>query len=164
MEVEEISPHAQGGDGAGAMLRRNSDLRAAAVGVHIEAAVLRRLQGLLHHGGLQLLPEGEDIRLLLPLPHGHVAGHLGKAHLALPPEPVRRRGGIQGVAHRPQPQQAGQGGQRQHHVQPQQEPLLKAKAPDILPHLAEDVLTSHALSTILTWVPASRGLLAVVIT
>ena len=86
-------------------------------------------------------------------------GARAKLHRALGELGAQRPRGAGGGA-----QRCGEGGgQNQRRIQDDEEPLLEAEAANILPELLKKAL-HHVFSTILTWVPASRGLLEVVMT
>ena len=166
MEVEEIPPHAHRLDrGATAAVGADGDGGGRAVGVDGQAAVFRRVQGLLHQLRLQRLAEGIDILQLLALVHRQIAGQLGKAGLALPAEPPGGGEGLQGMAHTPHAKQGRCHRQQQHNIPYQQKPLLEAEASQCGGNPPEGIgPVHHGFSTIRTRVPASRGLLEVVIT
>ena len=164
MEEEEISPHAYGPHrGGDAVVAHGGDGPHTAVCVQVQTAVFRRLQGLLHQLAVQGLAELEDILLRLPLAHREKAPDLCKADVRPAPEPLRGGHGHQCAAHDPQSNQRRGGGQQQRCNQRRHKPLLEAEASDSGPHPAQN-LPHDGFSTILTWVPASRGLLDVVIT
>ncbi len=166
VKVEEVSPHAHGLHRGAAALGADADGLDAVVGVQVQPAALGGLQGLLHHPALQGPAEGEDVLLRLAVVHRQIAGHVGEAGLRPSPEPLGGGEGGQRAADHVHPHGAPNGRQDQHDVEDQQEPLLESEAPDRRQHPPGQLsqVPHDGFSTIRTWLPASRGLLEVVIT
>ena len=166
MKIEEISPHAHSLYGSAAVFRTDRDGVLAMVGVDIQAAALRRLQRLLLHSALKALAEREDIPLRLAAVHREIAGQLGIAGLPCAPEPSGGGQGTERAADLLQPGGTPYRRQHQHNIENQQEPLLEAEFFDRRQHPPGQLsqMPHDGFSTIRTWLPASSGLLEVVMT
>ena len=153
MKPEKIPAHTRGFYAGAALVSLDSDGGFPAIGVGKEGAPVGSRNGSLGELLAHLLAELHDGALLHRGIRGEIAGDLGKVLPALPCPSLSGVQGGEGVSHPRPPQPHAQRQEAQEDIHAQKEPFFREMEP-----------FHHPFSTIFTCIPASSGLLEVVMT